>query len=55
MITLAVSLLSDETLRVLYDTMNTRLKADRLELSAAGLWTKAILAEKDERKLQWTI
>jgi hypothetical protein len=55
MITLAVSLLSDENLKVLYETMNTQLKADRLAHASAGLWTQAILNEKDDRNLKWTI
>ncbi len=55
MITLAVSLLSDEDLRTLYDEMVGKLKADRIDHAAAGLWGGIILSEKDYRGLQWTI
>lgn len=55
MITLAVSMLSDTDLEKLYAELRVNLINDRLDTGAAGLWSKAILNEKDDRNLKWTI
>lgn len=55
MITLVISMLTDEQLEQAFAELRRNLVADRLAESAAGVWSKAILEEKDNRKLKWTI
>lgn len=55
MITLVISMLTDEQLEQAFAELRRNLLADRLDLSPAGLWSKAILDEKHSRGLEWTI
>lgn len=55
MITLVLSMLTDEQLEQAFKELRFNLENDRLDLSPAGLWSKAILEEKSSRGLVWTI